>query len=168
VELSSVGLRIAQEVAVRGSFAAAAEALGYTQSAVSRRMQALEAMAGVPLFERQAREVRPTAAGAILLRHAHAVLDRVAAAELELAGLQDRLEGWWSGRSPPRWSRSCRAPSPPCRDEHPAGGSLVAEGLRVDARRVRRPVDVPIRHGPPARAGAGADRQPKLAPPTGR
>ncbi|HEY6759869.1 MAG TPA: LysR family transcriptional regulator, partial [Baekduia sp.] len=76
-ELSLTGLRVVQEVAARGSFTAAADALDYTQSAVSRQVQAMEAAAGVPLFERRPRGVTPTPAGQALLRHAAAILDRV-------------------------------------------------------------------------------------------
>jgi DNA-binding transcriptional LysR family regulator len=92
-ELTLVGLRVVQEVATRGSFTAASEALGYTQSAVSRQVAAMEQAAGAPLFERLARGVRPTAAGRVLLRHAAVVLERTDAATLELRGLEDRLEG---------------------------------------------------------------------------
>jgi DNA-binding transcriptional LysR family regulator len=92
-ELTLVGLRVVHEVAARGSFTAAAEALGYTQSAVSRQVAATEQAAGTPLFERLARGVRPTPAGRVLLRHAAAVLERTDAAALELRGLEDRLEG---------------------------------------------------------------------------
>lgn len=92
-ELTLLGLRIMQEVAARGSFTAAADALGYTQSAVSRQVAAMEQAAGAPLFERRPRGVRPTGAGTVLLGHAGRVLDRVEAAVLELDGLQDRLEG---------------------------------------------------------------------------
>lgn len=92
-ELTLVGMRVVQEVAARGSFTAAAEALGYTQSAVSRQIAAMEEAAGTSLFERLPRGVRPTAAGTVMLRHAGAVLARVDAATLELGGLRDRLEG---------------------------------------------------------------------------
>jgi DNA-binding transcriptional LysR family regulator len=93
VSLTLTGLRVVQEVAARGSFTAAADALGYTQSAVSRQVAAMEEAVGAPLFERLPRGVRPSSAGAILVRHAGALLTRVDAAMLELAGLQDRLEG---------------------------------------------------------------------------
>jgi DNA-binding transcriptional LysR family regulator len=92
-ELTLVGLRVVQEVAARGSFTAAAEALGYTQSAVSRQVAAMEQAAGAPLFERLARGVRPTGAGTVLLRHAGVLLEGVDAATLEIGGLRDRLEG---------------------------------------------------------------------------
>jgi DNA-binding transcriptional LysR family regulator len=92
-ELTLLGLRVVSEVAAHGSFTAAADALGYTQSAVSRQVAAMEQAAGSPLFERLARGVRPTDAGLVLLRHAGPVLERVDAAALELGGLRDRLEG---------------------------------------------------------------------------
>ncbi|WP_246149300.1 LysR family transcriptional regulator [Nonomuraea turkmeniaca] len=59
-------LLLFHEVAETGSFTAAAESLGYTQSAVSRRVAALERDAGGPLFERRARGVRLTPAGVAL------------------------------------------------------------------------------------------------------
>lgn len=93
-ELTLQGLRVVQEVARQGSFTGAADVLGYTQSAVSRQVAAMEDAAGAPLFERLPRGVRATGAGRVLLRHARAVLDRVDAADLELGGLKDRLEGW--------------------------------------------------------------------------
>lgn len=92
-ELSPQGLKVLIEVARRGSFTAAAEALGYTQSAISRQIGALESAAGSPLFERQARGVRATPAGEVLLRHAERVAAQLEAAGLELAGLRDRLAG---------------------------------------------------------------------------
>jgi DNA-binding transcriptional LysR family regulator len=92
-ELTLTGLRVVLEVARTGSFSAAAERLEYTQSAVSRQVAVTEKAAGAPLFERHARGVRLTAAGEVLVRHAGRVLDGVAAAGQELAGLRDRLAG---------------------------------------------------------------------------
>ncbi|WNV75162.1 LysR substrate-binding domain-containing protein [Geodermatophilus sp. DSM 44513] len=92
-ELTLVGLRVVQEVAAQGSFTAAADSLGYTQSAVSRQVGAMEAAAGAQLFERLPRGVRPTEAGVTLLRHAAMLLRDVEAVTSELAGLRDRLEG---------------------------------------------------------------------------
>ncbi|TDC87037.1 LysR family transcriptional regulator [Nonomuraea deserti] len=80
-------LRLFDEVARSGSFTAAAELFGYTQSAVSRRVAALERAAGGPLFERLARGVRLTPAGVALHRHAVAVLDRLQRAGEELAAI---------------------------------------------------------------------------------
>ncbi|MER7534781.1 LysR family transcriptional regulator [Streptomyces sp. NPDC097704] len=75
-------------VARAGSFTAAARALGYTQSAVSRQIQALEDETGAALFERLPRGVRLSEAGRVLLPHAEAVRDRLALARAELAALR--------------------------------------------------------------------------------
>jgi DNA-binding transcriptional LysR family regulator len=73
-----------REVARRGSFAAAADALWLTPSAVSQQMAALEREVGTRLFERNHRGVRLTAAGNRLLSHADDLLDRLALAEADL------------------------------------------------------------------------------------
>jgi len=78
-------LRVLREVARRGSFSAAAEALSYTQSAVSQQIATLEAETGVTLLERHPRGVRPTAAGQTLVEHTEGILARLQAAEAELA-----------------------------------------------------------------------------------
>jgi DNA-binding transcriptional LysR family regulator len=84
-------LRVLREVAARGSFSAAAEALAFTQSAVSQQVAALERETGTRLVERGVRPVRLTDAGGALLAHAEAVLARLDEAEQELgeiAGLR--------------------------------------------------------------------------------
>ena len=80
MDLSTTGLRVLREVAERGSFTAAAAALGYTQSAVSRQVAALESALGVPVFQRHRTGVRLTAQGRAVLRHATAALDEIDAA----------------------------------------------------------------------------------------
>jgi DNA-binding transcriptional LysR family regulator len=92
-EFTLVGLRVLREVAATGSFTAAADNLGYTQSAISRQIAATESAAGSTLFDRGRRGVRLTAAGEALVRHAATVLAGVEAAQSELAGLRDRLAG---------------------------------------------------------------------------
>ncbi|WP_214416846.1 LysR family transcriptional regulator [Sphaerisporangium fuscum] len=67
-------LRTLREVVQLGSFAAAANRLGYTSSAVSQQMVALERATGVKLFERSARSALPTAAAEVLARQAETVL----------------------------------------------------------------------------------------------
>ncbi|TDD09438.1 LysR family transcriptional regulator [Nonomuraea deserti] len=67
-------LRTLREVVQRGSFAAAANRLGYTPSAVSQQMASLEREMGVTLFERFAHSVLPTSAAEVLARHAEVVL----------------------------------------------------------------------------------------------
>ena len=92
-EITLIGLRVVRAVAAGGSFTAAAEALGYTQSAVSRQIAATEAAAGSVLFTRQARGVTPTPAGEVLVERAANVLAEIEMAEQTLAGLRDRLAG---------------------------------------------------------------------------
>jgi DNA-binding transcriptional LysR family regulator len=91
--MTLLGLRVVVDVARRGSFTATADALGYTQSAVSRQVGAMEAAVGSPLFERWARGVRPTPACEALLKHARHIVVHLEAAELEIAGLRDRVAG---------------------------------------------------------------------------
>ena len=80
-------MRVLREVAVQGSFSAAAEALSFTQSAVSQQIAALERETGTILVQRSARGVRLTEAGEALVRHADAVLARLAEAEAELEAI---------------------------------------------------------------------------------
>ncbi|MDT7747634.1 MAG: hypothetical protein QOD96_1296 [Pseudonocardiales bacterium] len=86
-DVSLVALRVFREVAERGTLTAAAAALGYTQSAVSRQIAALERAAHAPLLERRRDGVRLTAAGQIVLRRAAAVLEQIDATARELDGL---------------------------------------------------------------------------------
>src|SRR5665213_1872416 len=80
-------LRILVEVASCGSFSAAADALSYTQSAVSQQIAALEAETGVTLLERLPRGVRLTPAGQVLLEYAEGIIARLHAAEAEMAAI---------------------------------------------------------------------------------
>jgi DNA-binding transcriptional LysR family regulator len=80
-------LRILREVAHRGSFSAAADALSYTQSAVSQQIAALEAETAMTLLERRPRGVSLTAAGQTLVGHAESVLADLDAAEAALAAI---------------------------------------------------------------------------------
>src|SRR3954469_16860906 len=80
-------MRVLREVAVRGSFSAAAEALSFTQSAISQQIAALEREAGCSLVQRNARGIRLTEAGEALVRHADAVPARLSEAEAELEAI---------------------------------------------------------------------------------
>lgn len=85
VDYSPTGLRVLREVVQVGSFSAAAHSLGYTQSAVSRQVAALEAIAGRRLFHRSRAGVTLTPAGARLLSRAVRILDELDAARRELS-----------------------------------------------------------------------------------
>jgi DNA-binding transcriptional LysR family regulator len=80
-------LNIFREVISQGSFSAAADALDYSQSAVSQAMQTLEGEAGVALIERSRGGVRPTAAGAALVGHIGGILAQLEAAEDEIGAI---------------------------------------------------------------------------------
>jgi DNA-binding transcriptional LysR family regulator len=82
-------------VAQERSFAGAARRLGYTQSAVSQQIAALESAVGQRLVERPGgrRPVALTEAGELLLRHAEAIVTRLRAARADLAALADGEAG---------------------------------------------------------------------------
>jgi DNA-binding transcriptional LysR family regulator len=80
-------LKVLSEVVRHGSFSAAAEALSYTQSAVSQAIARLESETGTALVIRDRRGVRPTAAGATLVEHAEAIFAQIEAAEEDLASV---------------------------------------------------------------------------------
>jgi molybdate transport repressor ModE-like protein len=78
-----------EAVAREGSFGKAAASLGYTQSAVSQQIAALERIVGQRLVERPGgpKPVSLTEAGRLLLTHADAIAARVAAAQADLDAL---------------------------------------------------------------------------------
>src|SRR5215217_4089956 len=86
-------MRVLREVAQRGSFSAAAEALSFTQSAVSQHVAALERETGTRLVERDPRGVRLTDAGRALVAHADAIIARIEDAEEQLAAIAGLREG---------------------------------------------------------------------------
>jgi DNA-binding transcriptional LysR family regulator len=79
--------RILREVARLGSMTAAAQALSYTQPAVSHHIARLEDEVGTPLVIRHGRGVRLTEAGRVLVEHVEAVLARLADAEEQVAAI---------------------------------------------------------------------------------
>ena len=87
-------LRVLREVARCGSFSGAADALGYTQPAISRHVALLERETGATLLERRPTGVRLIDAGELLVRHADAILARLRDAEEDL----DDLLGLRAGR----------------------------------------------------------------------
>lgn len=76
-----------QAVAEEQSFGRAADRLGYTQSGVSHQIAALESLVGERLIERARgqRSVTLTSAGALLARHADAIVARLRAAQADYA-----------------------------------------------------------------------------------
>ena len=80
-------MRILREVAAQGSIVAAAQRLGYTPSAVSQHLAALERESGVALVERGPNSLRLTPAGRALVEHTQGILERLSAAEAEIRSL---------------------------------------------------------------------------------
>lgn len=90
-DLDSQTLRIVAAIAEYGSITRAAAVLGFSQPAVSQQLKRVESRIGMPLVTRAGRGIRLTDAGAVVARHATAVLTALdtAAGELsDLAGLR--------------------------------------------------------------------------------
>lgn len=77
------------EAAERGSFKAAAEAMGYTPSAISQLIAALENDLGLNLLIRSKKGVKPTAEGAKLIPIVRSYLAR----EKEMYELASEMQG---------------------------------------------------------------------------
>jgi DNA-binding transcriptional LysR family regulator len=88
-------LHALRAVAETCSFSRAAERLGYAQSAVSQQISALERAVGVQLVERPGgpRPVSLSEAGAVLDRHAIALLARLSEARADLESLVSGSSG---------------------------------------------------------------------------
>jgi DNA-binding transcriptional LysR family regulator len=93
VMLDARRLRLLSEFAERGSIAATAAALGYTPSAVSQQLTALEREAGAVLLDRTARSAELTDAGWRLVGHARRILAMIEAAEADLSAREQEPQG---------------------------------------------------------------------------
>ncbi|MET8331696.1 LysR family transcriptional regulator [Streptomyces sp. NPDC005181] len=120
-------MQVLRAVVTSGSITAAASHLGYTPSAVSQQVAALEEQAGIPLLERVGRGVQPTEAGQLLSEHAAVISRQVAEAETALTDLRARRTGLLSIRYFATAGATLMAPAlARLRQEHP--------GIRVDLR----------------------------------
>ena len=124
-------LRVLKEVAERGSFSAAADALNFTQSAVSQQIAALKKETGTTLLQRGSGGVRLTDAGRALVAHADVIMARLADAERELAA----IAGLKGGRV-----RLASFPS--------AGATLVTEAVSLYRQRYPE-VELSLTEGEP-------------------
>lgn len=80
-------LNALREIALRGSFSAAAEELHYSQSAISQQVAQLERQVGTLLIERGGRGIRLTSAGRALVDHTNLILRHMTEAEAELEAI---------------------------------------------------------------------------------
>jgi DNA-binding transcriptional LysR family regulator len=154
-ELTLTGMRVVYEVAARGSFTAAAGALGYTQSAVSRQVSLAEQAVGATLFDRESRGVRPTQRGELLLRRIKSILTQVDAAILEQAEMAEPLsERLIIGAFPTALAALVPRALARVKVEHPAFEVKIREGgSEAQLRRLRAGrIDVAV-----IAAGAGLD-----------
>ena len=87
-------VRVVRQIAEHGSLTAAADALGYSQPAVSQQLRRFEERTGIALVERVGRGIRLTESGRVLARHANAVATALEAA----AGELDEIRGLRAGR----------------------------------------------------------------------
>lgn len=86
-------LRVLRAVVATGSIGGAAAGLGYTPSAISQHLAALQRETGLTLLERVGRGVRPTDAGRTLAAQADRVLERLSEAEAVVADLREGRAG---------------------------------------------------------------------------
>ena len=166
-------LLVLREVAAHGSVSGAADALGYTPSAVSQQLGQLERETGRTLIERHGRGIRLTDAAHQLLPHAHDVLAALERANAALVQTAAELTGSVRLASFPTATRALLpAKLAALRDRHPRlrvdltelepHESLPGARARPDRRRGRARVrpDRPRRGarpapcGPPQRTGA--------------
>ncbi|WP_083975314.1 LysR family transcriptional regulator [Herbidospora daliensis] len=160
-------LQVMVEVAKRGSFSAAAEALSMTQPAVSRQIGGLERRLGVGLFRRTARGVKATAAGEIVAEQARDILARLRALELRVGAFTNGEAGhlrlsafssantWFMPEVIRRFSRSHPGVSLSLVQDDPMGALPAIEDGRIDLALVTAwnlYADVPAaRHDPAAK-----------------
>jgi DNA-binding transcriptional LysR family regulator len=86
-------LQVLNAVVEAGSVTAAAAILGYTPSAISQSIAALERETGSALFEKAGRGIRPTQAGRLLAEYAAVIAGQLADAEAALAALRAGQQG---------------------------------------------------------------------------
>jgi DNA-binding transcriptional LysR family regulator len=127
--LNPVHLRTLTAVLHAGSFAAAARRLGYTGSAVSQQIAALERVVKLPLFERGAHTITPTPAARYLVLRAFDVLSALDALEEDVRGLCEGAIGRLRlGSFPTASQRLLPIALAAYAQAHPAVETLLDEG----------------------------------------
>ncbi len=148
-------LAAALEAARTGSFSAAAQGLGVTHAAISRRVAGAESWAGFRLFERHGRGVRPTGDGQRLLTRLAQAFD-----EIELLADRSRRP---AGRDvvrisvTPSFSRCWLLPRLPLIEREGIRLEIIAEQRNAELRRGE--ADLAVRFG---RGGWTAGRETAL------
>lgn len=91
--LNPVHLRTLAMVVSTGSFADAARRLGYTASAVSQQIAALERSVRMPLFDRDAHSIHPNPSAEFLAARSHDALAALSALEDDVRAMADGTIG---------------------------------------------------------------------------
>lgn len=86
-------LRMIVALEEHGTILNAANIMGLSQPAITKRLQDLEKDLGITLFHRMSRGVEPTPYGEIIIKHAHIILNQLRNAEGEVSDLSAGLGG---------------------------------------------------------------------------
>lgn len=86
-------LRMIVALDEHGTILNAANIMGLSQPAITKRLQDLEKDLGITLFHRMSRGVEPTPYGEIIIKHAHVILNQLRNAEGEVSDLSSGLGG---------------------------------------------------------------------------
>lgn len=105
--LNPVHLRTLSVVLRTGSFAEAARRLGYTGSAVSQQISALERQLKTSLFERDAHSIRATPAAEFIASRSSAALGALEALEDDITQLMEGAVGGSAWAVSPRLASGC-------------------------------------------------------------
>ena len=144
------------DVARQGSFTHASAENGIATSALSKRVQRLEALMGASLFERQARGVVLTLAGHAFLGRARRLVDEMADLQRGLSGFAQTPSGEVRVALPQRTARLL-APAlmERCQQSLPLVRLIVLEGTiaQVHGWLMRGEADVAVSHNPEVGSG---------------
>ena len=86
-------IRVFRSVMASGSIQAAAENLGYTPSAISQQISALQRETGLTLFEREGRGLSPTAAARALVANTNDLMGQLSRLDGVVADLREGRSG---------------------------------------------------------------------------
>ncbi|MDJ0513760.1 MAG: LysR substrate-binding domain-containing protein [Methyloceanibacter sp.] len=141
--------RILVELHNRLSFAETAKALGIPPATVSRRLMRMEARAGLRLFDRTTRSVKPSDAGSLAASHANRMLAEVEAVDLSLSSMRDAPVGTVRMTTPTIFGQALLGPAVTAfLDENP-NCDLHIDLTDKHSNLVEDGYDVAIRVGPP-------------------
>lgn len=131
--LDLIHLRTLQQFSAVGTIAATAAALGYSASAVSQQLGALERDLSTALLERTARSATLTEAGHLLAVRAAEILGAVEAAEAEMAARSGSVQGRLVVSAIPNLAGPVAAALAQLQADHPALDLVLRENSAEQA-----------------------------------